>query len=82
VGTVLDVAAVALALVVTGSLALLAWTLSVSAVHRIRRGRRVVAEARAQLARAEPQLNELAATARDQLRDLAERTKLDRRKGT
>jgi hypothetical protein len=77
----LDAAAVALALVVTGSLALLAWTLGVSAVHRVHRGRRAVAQARAELALAERRMQGAGARSREHLRNLADRTRLDRRKG-
>ncbi|MBA4170292.1 MAG: hypothetical protein H0X68_07790 [Chloroflexi bacterium] len=52
-GLILDLAVVALALVVIGSLALLAWTLAVSAVRATRLGRSRVATLRHTLTDAE-----------------------------
>ncbi len=79
VGTVLDLTALILALVVAISLAVLAWTLGVSAVRRVRGGRQAIARLRAELADAERRLHVAAATTRDQLRVLAERARLGRR---
>jgi hypothetical protein len=74
VGLVLDLAVVALALVVIGSLALLAWTLGVSAVRSVRRGRASVAEARRSVAEADVRLTAAAEQARSTLEHLANRT--------
>jgi hypothetical protein len=56
VGLILDLAVAALALVVIGSLATLAWTLAVSAVRANARGRRQVAMLRRSAADAEARL--------------------------
>jgi hypothetical protein len=56
VGLILDLAVAALALVVIGSLATLAWTLAVSAVRANARGRRQVARLRRSAADAEARL--------------------------
>jgi hypothetical protein len=56
VGLILDLAVAALALVVIGSLATLAWTLAVSAVRANTRGRRQVASLRRSAADAEARL--------------------------
>jgi hypothetical protein len=77
VGTLLDVAAVALAILVSGSLALLAWTLGVTARKAAGGARRRVVQARADLAWAERQMGSDAARLRELLRDLAARTRLD-----
>jgi hypothetical protein len=53
VGPFFDLAVVILALVVVGSLALLAWTLGVSSVRAVRQGRNDVAAARRTVAAAE-----------------------------
>lgn len=50
---ILDLAVLAIAAVVVGSLALLSWTIAVSSVHSVRRGRAEVATARARVADAE-----------------------------
>jgi hypothetical protein len=63
VGLILDLAVAALALVVIGSLATLAWTLAVSAVRATRRGRERVAAQRRAVADAEARLPVLAASA-------------------
>ena len=60
-GLVLDLAVVMLGLLVIGSLALLAWTLAVSAVRAIRRERVRVAGAREQVAAAEGRIRAEAA---------------------
>ncbi|HVM24937.1 MAG TPA: hypothetical protein VM253_06025 [Candidatus Limnocylindrales bacterium] len=62
-GLILDLAVAALALVVIGSLATLAWTLAVSAVRATHRGRQRVAARRRQVADAEARLPVLAARA-------------------
>jgi hypothetical protein len=53
VALILDLAVLAIAAVVVGSLALLSWTFAVSTVHAVERGRGQVAGARAATARAE-----------------------------
>lgn len=73
-GLILDLAVVALALVVIGSLALLAWTLGVSAVRSVRRGRESVAEARSSAAASEVRLVGAAEQARAILERLSRRT--------
>jgi hypothetical protein len=65
---------VALALVVIGSLALLAWTVGVSAVRSVRRGRTSVAEARRSAAESEVRLIAGAEQARATLERLTRRT--------
>lgn len=62
-GLILDLAVVALGLVVIGSLATLAWTLAVSAVRAERRGLAGVAEARRRAADAEERVRAAAARA-------------------
>jgi len=74
VGLILDLAVVALALVVIGSLALLAWTLGVSAVRSVRRGRATVTEARRSAAESEARLIAGAELARSTLERLTRRT--------
>ncbi|HSJ00242.1 MAG TPA: hypothetical protein VLA59_07645 [Patescibacteria group bacterium] len=73
-GLILDLAVVALALVVIGSLALLAWTLGVSAVRSVRRGRASMAEARQSAAESEVHLTAAAERARSTLEHLVNRT--------
>jgi hypothetical protein len=53
VALILDLAVIAIAAVVVGSLALLTWTFAVSSVLAVRRGRQQVAAARAEVAVAE-----------------------------
>jgi hypothetical protein len=74
VGLILDLAVVALALVVIGSLALLAWTLAVSSVRAVQRGRANVAESRRSVADADARLQASAARASSALEELARRT--------
>ena len=62
-GQILDLAVVALGLVVIGSLATLAWTLAVSAVRAERQGLASVAEARRRTAVAEERVRAAAARA-------------------
>ena len=73
-GLILDLAVVALALVVIGSLALLAWTLGVSAVRSVRRGRESVTEVRRSVAASEVRLAAGAHQARSTLEWLSRRT--------
>jgi hypothetical protein len=58
VGPLLDLAVVALAVMVCGSLVLLAWTLGVSTPRALRRSRRELFAARLQVTRAERRLRE------------------------
>jgi hypothetical protein len=74
VGLILDLAVVALALVVIGSLALLAWTLGVSAVRSVRQGRETVAEARRSAAESEVRWPAVAERVRLSLERLSRRT--------
>lgn len=55
-GPLLDLAVVALAIMVSGSLALLAWTLGVGGVRAVRDARRQLIRTRLQLSRLERQL--------------------------
>ena len=73
-GLILDLAVAALALLVIGSLALLAWTLGYSAVRSARDGRRQVADLRRGVAEAESRLRSSAAGATATLAKLAART--------
>jgi hypothetical protein len=74
VGLIFDLAVAALALLVVGSLALLAWTLGFSAVREARRGRRQVAELRRDVVEAETRLRSGAATATATIAELTART--------
>lgn len=60
----LDIAVVILAIGVAASLGLLAWTLGVSAVIAVARGRARVADARLRIAATERRMREAAAAAR------------------
>jgi len=72
VALILDLAVLAIAAVVVGSLALLSWTFAVSTVHAVERGRRQVAAAGATTARAEAAVRAAATRAsRDQGHDAA-----------
>ncbi|MGI8829616.1 MAG: hypothetical protein ACR2I5_07600 [Candidatus Limnocylindria bacterium] len=73
-GLILDLAVVALALVVIGSLALLAWTFAVSAVRATRLGRSRVAGLRRSLTDAEARLRTTFARTSTTLDDLTRRT--------
>ena len=73
-GLILDLAVAALALLVIGSLALLAWTLGFSAVRAVRDGRRQVADLRIGVADLESRLRSDAAAATATLAELAART--------
>ena len=55
-GLILDLAVIAIATVVVGSLALLTWTLSVSTVHAVTRGRAHMASARSAVAAADARI--------------------------
>jgi hypothetical protein len=65
VALILDLAVLAIAAVVVGSLALLIWTLAVSSVQSVRRGRAQVATARAVAADAEARIEAAGRRARD-----------------
>ena len=73
-GLIFDLAVVALAMVVIGSLALLAWTLGVSAVRSVRREHAAVVEARRSVAESESRLVALADRAASAVEQLARRT--------
>ena len=73
-GLILDLAVVALALVVIGSLALLAWTLAVSAVRASGRERERVAGLRRGLADAETRLAAASARTSVALEELVDRS--------
>ena len=77
-GLILDTTVVALALVVIGSLALLAWTLAVSAVRASRRSLLGVADARRSIAEADARLRASAARASTTLEELSRRTEAPR----
>ena len=73
-GLILDLAVVALAAVVIGSLALLAWTFAVSAVRASRRERQRIAGLRRSVADAEARLTTTSARASDSMAALVART--------
>ena len=73
-GLILNLAVIVLAMVVVGSLALLAWTLGVSAVRHVRDGRKQVASSRQSVADAEARLRSASARATATLAELAQRT--------
>ena len=72
-GLILDLAVVALALIVVTSLALLAWTLGVSAVRAAQNGRQQVIQLRGAVAEAEARLSTAAADAEAAIAALAAR---------
>ena len=74
-GLILDLAVAALALLVIGSLALLAWKLSISAVRATGEGRASVAESRRAVAEIQDHLPSKAAAVAASLAKLAERTR-------
>jgi hypothetical protein len=74
VGLILDLAVAALALLVIGSLALLAWTLGISAVRSVQRERLRVADARRTVAAADDRMRTSAAAASHMLTGLVART--------
>ena len=61
---ILDLAVLAIAAVVVGSLALLTWTFAVSSVHSVQRGRLDVAAARSAVADAEARIQAVGRRAR------------------
>ena len=73
-GLILDLAVVVVALVVVGSLALLAWTLAINAVRATRLGRRRVEAARKATAHAETRLRAEAERTTATLTRLSQRT--------
>ena len=77
-GPLLDLAVIALAVLVSGSLGLLAWTLGVSAVSAVRRERQRLTDARRDLAARELWLPEQRAAAEAVLVRLARALKGDR----
>jgi hypothetical protein len=74
VGLILDLAVVVLAMVVIGSLALLAWTLGVSAVRSVRREHAAVVGARRSVAASESRLVAAVRRAAPAVEHLARRT--------
>jgi hypothetical protein len=73
VGLILDLAVVALAVAVIGSLALLTWTLAVSAVRSVAGGRAEVAAARGRVADTEVRVRAAAGRAAWTLARLSDR---------
>lgn len=73
-GLILDLAVLALAMVVIGSLAFLAWTLAVSAVQAVGRERAAVVEARRAVTEAEVRLVATAGRAASSVEGLVRRT--------
>jgi len=74
VGLILDLAVAALALLVIASLAMLAWTLGISATRATRERRRQVEEDRRSIARTEERIRSGARRASAKLAELAART--------
>ena len=74
-GLILDLAVVAIAVVVVGSLALLTWTLAVTAVRSVRRGRQSVEMARRRVTETEANLTAAAARATANLEQWNRRTR-------
>jgi len=74
VGLILDLAVAALALVVIGSLGLLAWTLAVSGVRAVHRGRRQVSVLRDTVADGEARIQRAAVRASAALAEISQRT--------
>ena len=81
-GLILDLAVAALALVVIGSLATLAWTLAVSAVRATARGRERVAARRRRVADAEARLPKWSARANGVLEEALSRVSRTSRRDT
>jgi hypothetical protein len=75
VGLILDLAVVAIALVVIGSLGTLAWTLAVSGVGAVRRERVAVSKARERVREADRRMRAAAARASTTVGDLVARTR-------
>ena len=63
-GLILDLAVLAIAAVVVGSLALLSWTFAISSARSVRRGRLEIAAARSAVADAEARILRVAEQAR------------------
>jgi hypothetical protein len=78
VGLLLDVALLALAVIVCGSLLLLAWTLAITGPESVRRDRAKVAVARERLSLAERRMAHEGEALRAGLRELSVRLKGDR----
>jgi hypothetical protein len=78
VGLILDLAVVALAAAVIGSLALLTWTLAVNAVRSVDHGRAEVAAARRRVASVEEQVASLGGETSETLALLNRRFTTDR----
>jgi hypothetical protein len=74
VGLILDLAVAALALVVIGSLGLLAWTLAVSGVRAVHRGRHQVRVLRQTVEDGEARIHRAAARASAALAEISQRT--------
>ena len=74
-GLLLDLAVGLIAMVVTVSLAVLAWTFGISGVAAVRRGRAHVAAERTRVATMEADLLAAATDARASLEQLADRTR-------
>lgn len=77
-GPILDLAVIALSVIVCASLGLLAWTLGVTGVQAIREERARVQAARLRLASAERSLLEQTAAISEVVADLSRRFKGDR----
>ena len=73
-GLILDLAVAALALVVIGSLGLLAWTLAVSGVRAVQSSRQQVSLLRETVAGAEARVQRAAVRASAALAEISERT--------
>ena len=73
-GLILDLAVVALALVVIGSLGLLAWMLAVNAVSAVRDGRQRIGSARRTVAESEARIQRAAERASAALTGISQRT--------
>jgi hypothetical protein len=78
VGLILDLAVVVLAAVVIGSLAVLAWTLAVSAVRASRRSLAGVTDARRATAEADARLRTASARARAAMDEVSRRISAER----
>jgi hypothetical protein len=74
VGLILDLAVAALALVVIGSLGLLAWTLAVSGVRAVHRGRQRISVLRQTVEDGEARIQRAAVRASAALAEISQRT--------
>ena len=74
-GLILDVAVIVLAAAVIGSLALLVWTLAVSAVRATQRGREQVAASRQAVADLEARFRAASGRVAGTLAEMAQRTR-------